>query len=178
VIEGNTLLAAEEIERVVAPFTGRQRDFGDVQRALEALEGDWQLRARFDLQHSGEALAAPEQFGIGGANSVRGFFERERSDERGHSGSLELYTPDLSPRLGWKDWTLRLLGFYDFGRTSRVDPQPGEPVHNGIASAGIGVRLAKQKEFALRPDLANIRDPGGTRRRNHRRFALGAVLSF
>lgn len=37
-VSGNTLLPADEVERAVAPFTGARRDFGDVQRALEALE--------------------------------------------------------------------------------------------------------------------------------------------
>ena len=37
-VEGNTLLATAEIEKLVSPFVGKQRDFGDVQRALEALE--------------------------------------------------------------------------------------------------------------------------------------------
>lgn len=38
-VEGNTLLTAERISELVAPFTGRQKVYGDVQRALEALEG-------------------------------------------------------------------------------------------------------------------------------------------
>jgi hemolysin activation/secretion protein len=37
-IAGNTLLPAAEVNAAVAPFAGRDRDFGDVQRALEALE--------------------------------------------------------------------------------------------------------------------------------------------
>lgn len=37
-VTGNTLLPAVELERAVARFTGPRRDFGDVQRALEALE--------------------------------------------------------------------------------------------------------------------------------------------
>ena len=37
-VGGNTLLPQEDVERAVAPFTGPGRDFGDVQRALEALE--------------------------------------------------------------------------------------------------------------------------------------------
>lgn len=143
-----------------------------------ALAGDWQLRARFDLQYTGEVLVGPEQFGIGGANSVRGFLERERADDRGHSASVELYTPELSAKLGWKDWSLRLLAFYDVGRTSRVNPQPGEQVHNGIASAGIGLRMAQQKAMSLRFDLASIIDPGGTRERNHWRFTFASVWSF
>ncbi|GAB3460725.1 hypothetical protein GCM10027321_20510 [Massilia terrae] len=37
-VDGNTLLPSADVERTVAPFAGRGRDFGDVQRALEALE--------------------------------------------------------------------------------------------------------------------------------------------
>lgn len=37
-VAGNTLLPAADVERAVAPFAGHDRDFGDVQRALEALE--------------------------------------------------------------------------------------------------------------------------------------------
>lgn len=37
-VSGNSLLPAAEVDAAVAPFTGKGRDFGDVQRALEALE--------------------------------------------------------------------------------------------------------------------------------------------
>jgi hemolysin activation/secretion protein len=37
-VAGNTLLAQEEIERAVAPYTGEQKQFSDIQNALEALE--------------------------------------------------------------------------------------------------------------------------------------------
>lgn len=36
-IEGNTLLKPEEIEAVLKPFTGKNREYDDVQRAIEAL---------------------------------------------------------------------------------------------------------------------------------------------
>ncbi len=36
-IEGNTLLKPDEIEAVLKPFTGKHREYGDVQRAMEAL---------------------------------------------------------------------------------------------------------------------------------------------
>jgi hemolysin activation/secretion protein len=144
----------------------------------QALAGDWQIRARFDLQHANEELTPPEQFGIGGANSVRGFLERERADDRGHAGSVELYTPELAARLGWNDWQVRALAFYDFGRTSRVNPLPGEQVRNGIASAGVGLRVNRQKRFALRLDLAQIVDPGGTREGNHYRVTFASLWSF
>src|SRR4051812_38774199 len=37
-VEGNTLLKEKKIQSVLAPYKGKQRDFADVQRALEALE--------------------------------------------------------------------------------------------------------------------------------------------
>lgn len=38
-VVGDSVLGAETVQRLVAPFTGKQKDFSDVQRALEALEG-------------------------------------------------------------------------------------------------------------------------------------------
>ena len=37
-VSGNTLLPDAEVERLVAPYTGKNKDFADIQRALEALE--------------------------------------------------------------------------------------------------------------------------------------------
>lgn len=37
-VQGNTLLPQEEVDRAVAPFIGKNKDFADIQRALEALE--------------------------------------------------------------------------------------------------------------------------------------------
>lgn len=37
-VEGNSLLATSDIDRLMVPFIGSSRDFGDVQRALEALQ--------------------------------------------------------------------------------------------------------------------------------------------
>jgi len=40
-VEGNTLLPVERVQQLVAPFTGKQRNYGDVQKALEALEAEY-----------------------------------------------------------------------------------------------------------------------------------------
>ncbi len=37
-LQGNTLLSAEAVERILAPHRGRDKDFADIQRALEGLE--------------------------------------------------------------------------------------------------------------------------------------------
>ena len=38
VVEGNTLLSQGEVDKILAPFAGKNRDFGDIQRALETLQ--------------------------------------------------------------------------------------------------------------------------------------------
>jgi hemolysin activation/secretion protein len=52
-IHGNTLLPQQSIDSLVAPFTGKHRDFSDVMGALEALENAYHARGyqlvRIDL---------------------------------------------------------------------------------------------------------------------------------
>jgi hemolysin activation/secretion protein len=43
-VSGNTLLTQAEIDAAVSPYAGKGRDFGDVQRALEALEALYHAR--------------------------------------------------------------------------------------------------------------------------------------
>jgi hemolysin activation/secretion protein len=40
-VDGNTLLPAVKVERVVKPFSGPNRAYGDIQKALEALEAQY-----------------------------------------------------------------------------------------------------------------------------------------
>jgi hemolysin activation/secretion protein len=55
-VSGNTLLSQAEVERAVAPFAGPNRDFADVQRALEALEEVYHQRG-----YSVVTVQLPEQ---------------------------------------------------------------------------------------------------------------------
>lgn len=55
-VEGNTLLKPQEIEHMLLPYTGRQREYGDVQRALEVLERTYRARG-----YSAVQVFVPEQ---------------------------------------------------------------------------------------------------------------------
>lgn len=55
-VDGNTLLKTEDIERAVAPFIGKQKDFADIQRALESLEQAYRDRGYGVVQ-----VTLPEQ---------------------------------------------------------------------------------------------------------------------
>jgi hemolysin activation/secretion protein len=55
-VVGNTLLPAEEVDRLVAPYTGKNKDFADIQRALESLE-----QAYRDRGYGVAQVVLPEQ---------------------------------------------------------------------------------------------------------------------
>lgn len=55
-VEGNTLLPPQEIEGLLRPFTGPRREYGDVQRALEALEFRYRERG-----YAAVRIFVPEQ---------------------------------------------------------------------------------------------------------------------
>lgn len=60
-IDGATLIPASQLQALVLPFTGSKREFGDIQRALEAVEQVYRLRGFAAVQ-----VYAPEQELTGG----------------------------------------------------------------------------------------------------------------
>jgi hemolysin activation/secretion protein len=96
----------------------------------------WLLGVRGQLQYSADALISGEQFGLGGASSVRGAADRVISGDRGALLSLELSTPELASGL-------RLLGFVDAGWLNSVNTaasSSGKVDADQLASAGLGLR--------------------------------------
>lgn len=138
---------------------------------------DWQGRVSFAGQYSGDLLVPGEQFGIGGAYSVRGFLERELSNDKGYSTQIELYTPNFAPLLNAADWQMRALTFYDMGYIRRNDPLPGEIAQESISSAGLGIRLG-YGDLNIRVDWARVLQPGGTQGNNDDRVhaAIGYIF--
>ncbi|MBL8489345.1 MAG: ShlB/FhaC/HecB family hemolysin secretion/activation protein [Rhodocyclaceae bacterium] len=128
--------------------------------SASAALADWTLKGELQGQETRDLLISGEQFGIGGANSVRGFNEREVANDRGHRGGIELTTPAWSSGDGWR---ANLAGFYDFGRVRRNGALPGEQVREGIASLGVGLRLAVGRNAYFKADLARVLDGGGTK---------------
>jgi len=143
-----------------------------------ALPEDWQLRFVFNGQYTDSALIPGEQFGLGGAISVRGFQEREISNDRGIFGSGEIYTPNLSQWITLKNSLCRLLAFYDIGQVSGVNPQPGDQGRMTLTSTGIGIRMDIVKIFTLALDYGYVLNPGLTGDRGNSRFHIRAALTF
>ena len=120
-----------------------------------ALPNDWQARFGINSQFSGDLLLPSEQFGAGGASSVRGYPERIISGDQGYSVNLEIYTPELNKYLAWPDSSLRTLLFLDMGKVSRNDAPllAGVDATSSITGIGVGLRLTFKKDITLKLDM-------------------------
>ncbi len=140
--------------------------------------GDWQARLVGNAQYTEDPLVPGEQFGIGGATSVRGFPDRDISNDKGFSGSLEIYSPDLCKIAGSESFQCRSLAFYDMGYASRNNPLPGEVHSNTIASVGPGIRITDGKHLTLSTDYGFVVKGGGDRTNGGGRWHFAATLMY
>jgi hemolysin activation/secretion protein len=108
--------------------------------AATAVFEDWQVQVRAVVQWSGDALVPAEQFGIGGAGTVRGYEERELTGDRGGFVSVELSTPALG---GDTVPGLHLSAFADAGKVVTLDGALCLAGRSGcdLASVGLGLRV-------------------------------------
>ena len=58
--------------------------------AAMAVAEEWQVRARLSAQWTPDALVSGEQFGLGGAQSLRGYEERELIGDMGEAAAVEI----------------------------------------------------------------------------------------
>ncbi len=142
---------------------------------VRAFANDWQLRLIANAQYSRDELVPGEQFGAGGAGSVRGFLEREVANDSGINLNLETYTPNLCARDGWN---CRLLGFYDSAYVRRSHPSPGELGSTNIGSVGIGARFLLSTYVNLQLDFGHIVQAGATGRNAANRLHMRLGLAY
>ena len=113
--------------------------------------------AKVDAQIANGALVSAEQMGVGGANSVRGYKEREFLGDNAVTGTLEYRTPLLLGGIGSlmgrkTSDRLQFVAFLDGGWIGIEDALAGEDDSLFIASAGLGVRAAWGENSLLRLD--------------------------
>lgn len=121
---------------------------------------DWQFRLKADAQYSRDALIAAEQFGLGGADSIRGFNERYMSNDKGFRSNWEIYTPNFGDLPGFENAKLRFLGFYDTGKVGRNSRQPGELERVSMDSVGVGMRMSYGNNLTVKADFAQVLHDG------------------
>jgi hemolysin activation/secretion protein len=116
----------------------------------------WQLRLTFNGQLTHAALVPGEQFGVGGATSVRGLQEREIQSDQGFTANAEIYTPDLCARFSGGAMNCTALTFFDDGRVYRNDALPGEATRQSANSAGVGLRVSRGRYLSLQMDYGRV----------------------
>ena len=117
---------------------------------------DWQMRLTLNGQATRDALVPGEQFGVGGAASVRGLQEREISNDQGFTANAEVYTPNLCRALPGSATRCNALAFFDGGRVSRNRALAGEAPHESVTSAGLGFRLNSGRAVSLQVDYGHV----------------------
>jgi len=147
----------------VANRAGASTDWNALRYGIDValpIPAQWVFMGRLRGQHSGDALVPGEQFGIGGALSVRGLPERVLSGDFGYWGNLEFWTPALAENL-------RLLVFYDFGEIRRHNDAAMPSA--SVTTLGLGVRWSMGKQLTTSLDLGHVLSgrgklPAGTSR--------------
>ena len=145
----------------------------------QLLPSDFIVRAVANAQQTKDLLIPGEQFGMGGADSVRGYYERETASDVGRRFSLEGYGPDFGSWIG-STWRARPLIFADAarGHDRSTDTAPVRGPENKLGSYGLGFRANQGKSLAFRLDAARVTQDAGTRIKGDTRVHFAAAYSF
>jgi hemolysin activation/secretion protein len=139
---------------------------------------EWQLRLTVNGQATHDALVPGEQFGIGGATSVRGLMEREIENDRGFTANAEIHTPNLCGALHDGLTLCNALTFFDDGRANRNDALPGEETHQSVNSAGVGFRLTRGRFLTLQLDYGHVVSASDPQQRGAQRLHAMLAVAY
>lgn len=140
--------------------------------------GDSQsVRVRFNGQTSPDLLIPGEQFGLGGAQSVRGYAEREVSTDRAATLSLEWFSEVMAA--GSAGTQVQLLAFLDAStaRNNGGTPCDGVERRCTLASWGWGIRVGGPSLRAQLDMAKALRDAIATERGDLRGH-FSVLMSF
>jgi hemolysin activation/secretion protein len=114
----------------------------------------WALSGKLELQLASGPLLPSEQFVAGGADSVRGYLEGERSGDNAVRMSFELASPEikLDPKAG--QWRLMGMAFLDEVMLQTLQPMALQSGKDTLAGLGLGLRLTGPRGLALQLDAA------------------------
>ena len=101
------------------------------------LENDMTLAFKVSGQWSGAELPAPEQFGLGGAGTVRGYQTNELSSHQGIAASAEVRGKKMTLDSGGLAIGMVPFGFFDVGRAEKTTRNPAVT----ISSVGVGAKM-------------------------------------
>jgi len=117
---------------------------------------DARVTMRAGAQFASQPLVSAEQYALGGADTVRGYFESESTGDEGALFSAEISSLNLAtgPAMAQHVKDLSLLAFFDSGLTYNIDPAVGEPGHAYLLGLGAGTRVALRDGLEGQLDVA------------------------
>lgn len=121
---------------------------------LQQLPLGLSVYAKAEGQITPDALLSSEQFSIGGVNSVRGYLEAERLGDYGGRGTIELRSAALGRALSRGIGDMTVFVFADGAAAFIREPLPDEQTSFGLASVGVGMRLAAFERLNASADVA------------------------
>lgn len=145
-------------------------------------DNSW-LTVKTSGQWAPKALISAEQFGIGGANTVRGYLDRELVGDRGYSASLD-WTHNLQPWLpGFELASGQSLNGNLFVDTGGISNLLGTACTTGqtvcsLSSVGMGLQWAHNKRWTLKADIARALRTGPSTASGKARLHLNASHQF
>lgn len=150
---GGTANGAPEASRTGAgsKFT---RLTGDLVRLMRISPAN-QILLRATGQVASRPLLVPEQFSLGGADSVRGYAQSEFLGDNGFTASAE-YRRTFYEADGW---VVQGIAFVDTGFAFNERPQANEREDLRLTGAGFGLRAQLGYHSTLRLDAAVPLDP-------------------
>lgn len=150
---GGTANGAPEASRVGAgsDFT---RVNGEAVRVMRLSPAN-QVLLRATGQVASRPLPVPEQFSLGGADSVRDYAQSEFLGDNGSALGAE-YRRTLYEEDGW---VVQVIAFVDHGFAENEEPQANERDDLRLTGAGAGLRASLGMKTTLRLDVAVPLDP-------------------
>jgi hemolysin activation/secretion protein len=107
----------------------------------QKLPGGLELFGKVQGQLADQPLVSSEQFGGGGAGTVRGYLEAEVLGDNAAIGTLELRSPSFLGWWGRSDSEWQVYAFAEGGVLNIYDPLPEQKAGFRLASVGVGSRL-------------------------------------
>ena len=133
-------------------------DLSHTHTPLPDVLGKWQAQWRLSAQFTNQPLEGSEQFSIGGASTVRGYFESEAVGDLGAHVGLELRSPNWRNHVvsdegaGWVD-DLGVQLFLEGGQVRTINAGQAQD-RSTLAGAGMGLRLKALRRLSAQIDVA------------------------
>jgi len=140
--------------------------------------GRWAVRGKLDGQLATGPLVPSEQLVAGGAESVRGYLEGERSGDNGLRATVELRAPQFSPAGAASAWRVGGLFFVDMASLQTQQPVAPQVGSHTLVGTGLGLRVTAPGGLTLEADAAWALVDGDTTRAKATRLHARAIWGY